>query len=91
VVKKDSSLWLDMIRYHSELTSLFDWLWMNNCLPPQDFLLFHPDPDSVLDWLLANNFPFPYAGHGQQFLREFAIHCGRLDAAHWLSFDMVAT
>jgi hypothetical protein len=91
VVKKDSSLWLEMIRYHLEPTSLLDWLLMNNCLPPQDFLLFHPEPDSALDWLLANNFPIPYPGHGQEFLRRFAIHCGRLDAAHWLSFDRIAT
>ncbi|KAJ5413775.1 hypothetical protein N7509_000402 [Penicillium cosmopolitanum] len=91
VVKKDSSLWLEMIRYHLEPTSLFDWLLMNNCLPPQDFLLCHPDPDSALDWLLANNFPLPCHGHGQEFLREFAIYCGRLDAAHWLSLDRVAT
>lgn len=91
VVNEDSSLWLEMIRYHLEPTSLFDWLLMNNCLPPQDYLLFHPDPDSALNWLLANNFPLLYSGHGQEFLREFAIHCGRLDAAHWLSFDRVAT
>jgi hypothetical protein len=90
MVKKDSSLWLEMIRYHLEPTSLFDWLVINNCLPPQDFLLFHP-ADSALDWLLANNFPLPYPGNGQDFLRKFAIHCGRLDAAHWLSFDRVAT
>jgi hypothetical protein len=91
VVKRDPFLWLDIILYHADPTSLFDWLWMNNCLPPQDFLLCHPDPDSTLDWLLANSFPLPYPGHGQEFLRKFAIRCGRLDAAHWLSFDRVAT
>ncbi|KAJ6001124.1 hypothetical protein N7481_001533 [Penicillium waksmanii] len=91
VVDKDSSLWLEIILYHADAALLFDWLFTNNCQPPQDFLLCHPDPDSTLDWLLANSFPLPYPGHGQDFLRKFAIRGGRLDAAHWLSFDRVAT
>jgi hypothetical protein len=90
-VKKDSSLWLEIIMYHVDPTSFFDWLFTKNCLPPQDFLLCHPDPDSALVWLLANNFPLPYPGHGQAFLRQFAIRCGSLEVAHWLSFDGAMT